>query len=121
MNRILIILSVFLLASCSDSLDIKLESEVRVFLSNDSNKEITLTSKDKEYMDINEWLGEHNSGWYSTSGRYPGGVYIKSGSDGIQVTETHVVIYSTTSSEPKAIYIQEADKGELSVIRELGK
>jgi len=43
-------------------------------------------------------------------------VYIKSGVHGIQVTEQKVIIYSITNNEPKAIYIQQIEKGELSQI-----
>ncbi len=121
MKKIFIILSVLVLVSCSKSLDIQLEPEVNVFLSNDSEKKIRLTSKDKEYTNLNKWLREHSSGWHSTSGRYPGGVYIKSGIYGIQITETHVVLYSTTSPKPRTIYIQEIGKGKLSGIRNIGK
>jgi len=90
-------------------------------LSSDSERKLRLTSKDETYVDLNMWLREHRSSWHSTSGRYPGGVYLKSGSYGIQITDSHVVLYSTTSSQPKAIYIQKMDKGELSGIRSLGK
>ena len=121
MRKIFIILSVLVLVSCSESLDIQLESEVNVYLSNDSERKIRLTPQDKEYANLNEWLRENRSGWYPTSGRYPGGVYIKSGIYGIQITETHVVLYSTTYSEPRSIYIQKIGKGKLSGIKNLGK
>lgn len=120
MSKILIILSVFVLVSCSESLDIQLEPEVNVFTSNNSEQRISLTAKDKEYAVLNEWLREHGSDWYSTSGRYAGGVYIKSGKYGIQITKTHVIIYSTTSIQPKAIYIQKVGQGELNGIRDIG-
>jgi hypothetical protein len=109
------------LVSCSKALDIQLEPEVSVFFSNDTEKRIRLTQKDEEYVILNEWLQENRADWYITSGRYPGGVYVKSGNYGIQITKTHVVIYSTTSHEPKAIYIQGIEKGELSRIRNIGK
>ncbi|MCU7807307.1 MAG: hypothetical protein KZQ73_05485 [Candidatus Thiodiazotropha sp. (ex Semelilucina semeliformis)] len=121
MSRILIILSLLVLVGCSKSLDIQLEPEVNLFLSSDGVQKIRLTPEDNEYAVLNKWLREHRSGWYSTSGRYPGGVYIKSGNDGIQITETHVVLYSTTPPKPKAIYIQKVAKGELSEIRSVGK
>ncbi|MCU7811249.1 MAG: hypothetical protein KZQ77_08425 [Candidatus Thiodiazotropha sp. (ex Notomyrtea botanica)] len=121
MSRILIILSALVLAGCSQSLDIQLAPEVSAFLSNDSEQIIRLTPKNREYAELNKWLREHRSGWYSTSGRYPGGLYIKSGSYGIQITDTHVVLYSTTPPKPKAIYIQKVAKGELSVLRNVGK
>ena len=121
MSRIFFILSVLVLVSCSESVDIQLEPEVNVFLSNDSEQKIRLTPQDKEYVNLNEWLREHRSGWHPTSGPYPGGVYIKSGINGIQITETHVVLYSTTSPEPRSMYIQKIAKGKLSGIRNIGK
>ena len=121
MRKIFIILSVLILVGCSESLDIQLEPEVNVYLSNDSERKIPLTSLDQEYADLNKWLREHRSDWYPTSGRYPGGVYIKSGIYGIQVTETHVIIYSTTHPEPKPLYIQEIGKDQLSGIKRFGK
>ena len=121
MDRIIILLLVVVLVSCSKSLDIQLEPEVNIFLSKDTEKRIRLTQKDEEYVVLNEWLHENRSDWYATSGRYPGGLYVKSGNYGIQITETHVVIYSTVSHEPKARYIQDIEKGELSRIRNIGK
>lgn len=120
-SRIFILLSSLALASCSESVDIQLAPEVNVYLSHDSQRRITLTPQDKEYPAINDWLREHKSGWYTTSGRYPGGVYLKSGSDGIQITKTHVILYSTSSPEPKAIYIQRLGNGDLSEIRNIGQ
>ena len=121
MKKIFIILSVLVLVSCSQSLDIQLEPEVNVYLSDDRERTLRLTPQDKEYVNLNEWLRENSSGWYPTSGPYPGGVYIKSGIYGIQITETHAVLYSTTSTEPRSIYIQKIDKGKLSGIKNLGK
>ena len=121
MRKIFIILSVLVLVSCSESLDIQLESEVNVYLSNDSERIIRLTPQDKEYADLNEWLRENRSGWHPTSGPYPGGVYIKSGIYGIQITEAYVVIYSTTSSEPRSMYVQKIVRGKLSGIKNLGE
>ena len=114
-------LSALLLVSCSESQDIQLEPEVSVFFSNDREKEMHLTAKDKEYTDLNLWLSEHRSGWHPTSGPYPGGVYIKSGVHGIQVMERYVVLYSTSTPEPRSIYIQKIDRGELSGIRDVGR
>jgi len=121
MNKLLIVLSLTLLVACSQSLDIQLDPKVTVFLSNDSKQSILITPADKEYKSLNEWLRINNSDWSPTSGRYPGGVYLNSGNYGIQVTEKQVIIYSTTSKEPKAIYIQNIDKGELSGILNIGK
>jgi hypothetical protein len=121
MNKIVILFLVVVLAGCSKSFDIQLEPEVSLFLHNDTEQRIRLTQKDKAYVELNEWLHENRSEWYVTSGRYPGGVYVKSGKYGIQVTHKHVVIYSTTGNEPKAIYIQVVKKGELSSIRNYAK
>jgi len=121
MKRIIILLLVAVLVGCSESLEIQLEPEVSVFLSNDPQQRISLTRKDEAYGLLNEWLHENSSGWYATSGRYPGGVYVKSGNYGIQVTETHVVLYSATSNEPKAIYIQDIEKSELRRISDFAK
>ena len=119
MRRIFIILSVLLLVSCSESLDIQLEPEVNMLLSNDREQRIRLTPKDNAYTSLNEWLREHSSGWRPTSGPYPGGVYIKSGDYGIQVTETHVILYSTTSPQPRSIYIQKVARDELGSIKNI--
>ena len=121
MSKFFIILSVLVLVSCSESVDIQLEPEVNVYFSNDDERKIRLTPQDKEYVHLNEWLHEHRSDWYPTSGRYPGGAYIKSGIYGIQITEIHVVLYSTTHPEPRSIYIQNISKDELSGIKNLGK
>ncbi len=120
MVRIIVLLLAVGLAGCSQTLDVPLEAEVNVFLSGDSNKPIRLTRQDTAYVELNEWLRDNRSEWYATSGRYPGGVYIKSGTHGIQVTERHVVIYSTAGSEAKAMYIQDINKDELPNIRSLG-
>ena len=121
MSRIIIVLLALALVSCSETLDIQLEPELTVFLSTDSDARIRLTEADKEHAALNEWLHEHRSGWHPTSGRYPGGVYMKSGNYGIQVTDTHVVLYSSTSPEPRAIYIQKLGHNELSSVISLGK
>lgn len=121
MKRIIILILVMVTASCSKSLDIQLEPEVSLFLNKDMKQPIRLTQKDEVYVVLNQWLSENNSDWYVTSGRYSGGVYVKSGNHGIQVTATHVIIYSTTSYEPKAIYIQSIKQDELSLIRGLEK
>jgi len=121
MKKIIILLFVMGLMSCSKPFDIQLEPEVYVFLSNDSERRIGLTQENEEYVILNKWLIDNSAGWYSTSGRYPGGVYVKSGKYGIQVTELKVIIYSTIGNEPQAIYIQDIEKGELSRIVNFGK
>ena len=121
MSRILIVLSVLVLVSCSQSVDIQLEPEVDVFLSHDREQQIRLTSQDDEYSALDAWLRDNRSGWHPTSGRYPGGVYVVSGEHGIQVTDTHVILYSTAHDEPKAMYIQKLGHGDLQGIRNIGE
>ena len=121
MNRIIILLLTMVIVSCSSSLDIQLEPEVSLYLNNDTKQQIRLTQEDEAYVALNEWLHENRSGWYVTSGRYSGGVYVKSGNYGIQITKTQVIIYSTTGNKPKAMYIQGIKKGELSKISNFGK
>ena len=121
MNRVIFLLLIMVLVGCSRSLDIQLEPEVHMFFSNDAEQRIRITQKDEVYVVLSAWLNENRAGWYATSGRYPGGVYVKSGDNGIQITESKVVIYSTTGNEPKAIYIQDIQKGELSRVVSFAK
>ncbi len=123
MKKVFLILSICLLAltGCSKSVEVKLASEVTVWVSDDRSQKINLTANDSAYVELNTWLNEHSSGWYTTSGRFPGGVYIKSGEQGIQVTKTRVVIYSTKSGKPQAIYVQDLTTGELAQVRNLGQ
>ncbi|TWX47205.1 hypothetical protein [Colwellia hornerae] len=121
MNRFIILLLAISLFGCSKSVDIQLEPQAQMFLSKDIKQQVTITKQDAVYVALNDWLRTHQAGWYATSGRFPGGVYIKSGNYGFQVIESKVVIYSTLGNEPKAIYIQEINKGELSTILNLAK
>lgn len=121
MNRIFIALLLSLLVSCSESVNIQLAPEVTVVFSDNIDKKLQLTLEDNEYLVLNQWLKAHSDDWYSTSGRYPGGVYFKSGSDGIQITQTHVVIYDTSHGQPSAIYIQQINGDDLSEIRAWAK
>ena len=121
MSRILILITALFLVSCSNSVDVQLTPEVDVFLSSNTEQKIRLTEKDSEYSILREWLQANSSDWYVTSGHYRGGVYIKTGDYGIQVTKTHVILYSATGPKPKAIYIQDIDKGELSQILNIGR
>ncbi len=121
LKKIFILMSVMILVSCSESLDIQLEPEVSVFLSTDSKQTIPLTAKDKEYVVLNQWLREHNSDWYSTSGNFPGGIYIKTGDYGIQITENHVILYSTAYSNSRAINIQKIAKSDLGELKSMKK
>ena len=106
---------------CSESFNLTLQPEVKVYFSDDRNKTLTLNSQDDAYTELNAWLRDNSSSWYTTSGRYPGGIYIKSGDYGIQVTRTQVVIYSASDSETQAIYTQNLNGGELKGVKNLGK
>lgn len=121
MNKVIIVLLVMCLLGCSKVVNIQLEPEVQMFLSTDLQQKITITQKDQAYVDLKEWLDENRDNWQATSGNYPGGVYVKSGNYGIQVTELKVILYSTVGNEAKAIYIQEITKDDLRTVFNFGK
>jgi hypothetical protein len=121
MNKVIIVLLVMCLLGCSKVVDVQLAPEVQVFLSSDAKQEIVINKKDQAYVDLKKWLNENRANWQATSGHFPGGVYVKSGNYGIQVTELKVILYSTVSDKPKAIYIQEISKNELSAVFNVGK
>jgi len=112
---------VMCLLGCSKVVEVQLEPEVQMFLRSDLQQKITLTQNDPAYVDLKEWLDENKANWQATSGRYPDGVYVKSGNYGIQVTELKVILYSTLGNKPKAIYIQEISKNELRSVFNFGK
>jgi len=121
-TKILLLLTfVLTLMGCSKTVDIQLAPEVTVFLSAANDQKVQLTQADKAHVELSKWLAKNQDGWYATSGRYPDGVYIVSGSLGIQVTELKVVIYSNIKTEPQAIYVQEIDRDELKEIKSLNK
>jgi len=121
MKKIIVLLLVISLFGCSKSIDIRLEPEVQMVFSKDNPRQIHITKKDDIYVLLDTWLLENKTGWYATSGRYPGGVYIKSGDNGIQITESQVVIYSTKQNGPIALYIQDIEKGQLNEIINFAK
>jgi len=120
-TSLVLILSVLVLTGCSKVVDIQLAPEVKVLFSKERDKTLQLTQNDPAYQELNKWLSEHQSGWYPTSGKYPGGVYIVSGDKGIQVTERRVVIYSTENKKTEAIFVQEINNNELLTIKNVGK
>lgn len=120
MRRVLVLLLLGLLAGCSQSVDIALQDEVVVYLSSDAAKQVRLTRQDEAYRELSDWLRDNQSNWYATSGRYPGGVYVKSGDHGIQVTERNVILYSTVGAEPRAMYIQDVSQSKLRGLKGLG-
>ncbi len=121
MNRVIILLLAIGLFGCSESLDIRLEPEVNMFFSHDPKQKIRITQEDEVYAILNEWLRDNKADWHATSGRYSGGVYIESGNYGIQVAESKVVIYSIINNKPKAMYVQDIKKSELSAILNFAK
>jgi hypothetical protein len=123
MKKNILVLSILLLAlmGCSKAVDIELDAEVTVFLSNGSEQKIQLTAKDAEYIMLKEWLEQNKAGWLSTSGRYSGGVYMTSGNYGIQVTDSKVVLYTSITDNPTAIYAQEIERSDLKALKKLEK
>ena len=97
----------------------QLDPEVTVFLSNGAEQKIQLTEKDAEYIMLKEWLEQHKADWLSTSGRYSGGVYLTSGNYGIQVTDSKVVLYTSITDNPTAIYAQEIERSDLKALKQL--
>ena len=121
MRKLFVLLLALLLAGCGNTFDLKLAPKVTLFVGDSNGPQIQLTKDNKEYVILDEWLRENRSNWYTTSGRYQGGVYIQSGDYGIQVTNSTVVIYSAQRGDPRAIYIQNIKKSELSSIKNIGK
>ena len=56
------------------------------------------------------WLNENKEGWYKTSGKYRGGIYMKFGDQGLQVTTNRVVLYAIHHGEPNAVFVQNIEK-----------
>jgi hypothetical protein len=123
MKKYLLVLSTLLLVlmGCSKSVDVRLDAEVTVFLSDGSDKKVKLTAQNPEYIMLKEWLEQHKASWLSTSGRYSGGIYLTSGNYGIQVTDSKVVLYSSITEQPTAIYAQEIERIDLRALKDLGK
>lgn len=122
MKKILLsILSALLLVSCSKPLEIQLDPEVTVFVSPASEQTVTLTAENNEYNNLNNWLRENSDGWQTTSGRYEDGVYLTSGEYGIQITNSHVIIYNDIKRKPQAIYIQRVGKDELLGLKSMSQ
>jgi hypothetical protein len=123
MKKYLLVLStlLFVLMGCSKTVDVQLDAEVTVFLSDGNDTKIQLSAQDPEYIMLKEWLEENKAGWLSASGRYSGGVYLTSGHYGIQVTDSKVVLYSSITDKPTAIYAQEIERIDLRALKDLGK
>jgi len=113
--------SLLLITGCTETIDIQLESKVDAYVVTDSKNKISLSATDPAHAELQNWLNENNTGWHNTMGRFPGGVYIKSGKDGIQVTGMEIVIYSTTGPQPDAKYVRNVGKKELPLVRGIGQ
>lgn len=113
--------SLILMTGCTDTVDIQLGPKVDAYVMADREKVISVAQTDAAYIELNEWLSENRTGWHATAGRYPGGVYLKSGDDGIQVAGMEIIIYSTDGPEPNAEYIHHVGRQELSAVRALGQ
>lgn len=109
------------LVGCSKPVDVLLDDEITVLSSSNSEKKVQLTAKDAEYILLKEWLIQHRGSWLSTSGRYPGGVYLTSGEYGIQVTDSKVILYTNIADNPTAIYAQEIERSDLKILKDLGR
>ncbi len=113
--------SLVLITGCTETVDFQLGPKVDAYVMTDSEQAISVAETDTAYIELNEWLLANRTGWHATAGRYPGGVYLKSGADGIQVTGMEVIIYSTDGPEPNAEYIHHVGRQELSAVRALGQ
>lgn len=123
MKKNILVLSILLLMlmGCSKLVDVQLDPEVTIFLSNGGGQQIQLTAEDAEYIMLQEWLEKNKAGWLSTSGRYSGGVYLTSDNYGIQVTDSKVVLYTSITDKPRAIYAQEIERSDLKALKNLNK
>lgn len=122
MKKNILVLSILLLMlmGCSKLVNVQLDPEVTVFLSN-GGQQIKLTATDPEYIMLQEWLEQNKAGWLSTSGLYPGGIYLTSDNYGIQVTDSKVVLYTSITDKPRAIYAQEIARSDLKELKNLKK
>jgi hypothetical protein len=109
--------SLLLVAGCSETINIQLEPKVDAYVVSASKQKVSLVETDTAYIELQRWLQENQTGWHNTSGRFSGGVYIKSGKRGIQVTGMEIVIYTINGFEPDAQYVRNVGKTELPLVR----
>ena len=123
MNKyiLMVLVAVSTFMGCTQLVEVKLEPEVTVYLSENTDKKIRLTESDAEHTLLKTWLAEHKDGWLTTSGKYSGGVYLTSGEYGIQITDSKVVLYTDITEIPTAIYAQEIERSELRALKDLAK
>lgn len=118
---LLTILTSTLLLGCTKVVEIELAPRVTAYVSDNKAFKQELTAKDEAYQVLSGWMKEHQSGWFSTSGRYEGGTYIHSGKHGILVKERRIVIYVIKGTTPEATYVRDIKPSELLVIKNIGK
>lgn len=121
MRKALLVMAVLALVACTQTLDLQLAPEVTVYLSDDRENPITLTPESSEYVLFNTWLREHQSDWHPTKGRFRGGIFIKSGKDGIQVTKSEVILYASRGGKMEATHAAQIGPNELMPLKEIGK
>lgn len=120
MHRILLIISLMFLVACSESVQIQLAPQVNALVYGEEQP-TSLTSENEAYKELNTWLSQNSDGWMGTSGRYPGGVYIKSADMGIQVIPQKVIVYLTQGGEPQARYVKHIGPDELNAVKSMGQ
>jgi hypothetical protein len=116
-----LLVSLLLMAGCTETVNIQLEPKVGAYIVTDSKTKIELVETDPAHLELNSWLEENQTGWHNTTGRFAGGVYIKSGINGIQVTGMEVIIYSTKGLEPNARFVRSVGRTELPFVRAIGQ
>ena len=121
MLKTLIDLITVFTVGCSQSVNLQLAPQVNAYVHSNSQQAIPLTINDSTYKELNDWLSRNQQDWLTTSGRYPGGVYIKSNNHGIQVTPLKVIIYSSSAAETKALYIKHIGPEDLKLTKKLGQ
>ena len=106
---------VLALAGCAQQVDFTLAPEITVYFNKEGKDKLTLSSSDEAYLQLAQWLQENNDDWLSTSGNYPGGLYIQTGDHGVQVTTKHAILYS----DAKVSHIQNIRASELTLFRQM--
>lgn len=121
MIRVLFLCSVLFMVGCTSAVEVQLEPELTVFLTNDQNNTVSLSNTDEAYQELQSWLRENRDDWYITTGSFAGGVYVQTGEQGIQVTRSQVVFYSKVGDSISATHVQAISGGELRSVKTLTK
>ena len=121
MRRVFLLLGVLFLAGCTNSVDVQLKPELVVFLSNDQQNTVPLSTQDSAYQELQGWLTENQDDWYVTNAAFAGGLYIQNDEQGIQVTRSHVVLYQKVGDAIEATHVQAISGAELSSVKALAQ